>query len=72
MRRLLPLLLVALLAIIAWAILDDGNNEQPLDTDWQDPELTQVDDPAATPTDSGPSRIGEAVAAPAEFTNRPV
>ena len=72
MRRLLPLLLVAVLAIIAWAVLYDGNNEQPLDTDWQDPELTQVNDPEALPTDSGTSRIGEAVAAPAEFTNRPV
>jgi protocatechuate 3,4-dioxygenase beta subunit len=72
MRRFLPLLLVAVLAIIAWAVLYDGNNEQPLDTDWQDPELNQIDDSEATPADSGASRIGEAVAAPAEFTNRPV
>ena len=72
MRRFLPLLLVAVLAIIAWAVLYDGNNEQPIDTDWQDPELTQVDDPAAIPTDVGPARVGETEEAPAEFTNRPV
>ncbi len=72
MRRFLPLLLVALLALIMWAILHDGDNKEPLDTDWVDPELSQVERPGAAPTDVETGRTADTPDQPTAYTNRPV
>ena len=71
MRRLLPLLAVALVGLIAWLVFFNPGSDEPILVDDADRPNIEINQPTAA--DAGPAvRSGPAVAEEAEFTNRPI
>ena len=71
MRRLLPLLALALVGLVAWMLFAPDNNQEPL-LDDTTTEIN-VEGPQPTAADVGPAkRVGSGNEEEAAFTNRPI